>query len=208
MLAIGLKNSILFLLIVLIIHVLIKNAIIDRNIKEKFVPVIASSPATGKEPRLISDKDIGYKDGLTPAASDINNNTSCKFPSPQEEDELYDFVYGKNDDLDLDKFFKDNTEIKQAIQEKLQCKVITKNCDENTSIIPQSTTCDPGVVSEKLNSKINMKPKNTLNQNLSLLTVKEYEDENSMNGGTLLGGQLNAFDNFASVYDDYTCLNT
>lgn len=201
MLAIGLKNSILFLLIVLIIHVLIKNAIIDKHIKEKFVPV-ASSPATGKEPRLISDKDIGYKDGLN--NNNTNNNTSCKFPPPQEEDELYDFVYGK--DEDLDKFFKDNTEIKQAIQEKLQCKVITKNCDEDMSIIPQSTTCDPGVVAEKLNSKINMKPKNTLNQNLSLLTVKEYEDENSMNGGALLGGQLNAFDNFASVYDDYTCL--
>jgi hypothetical protein len=69
------------------------------------------------------------------------------------------------------------------------CKLKTQD-----SMLPLSTTCDPLVPDFKQSSK-EVTNSSVAYDKKGLMILKEYENESTMNGGSLYGG-LSAFDTF------------
>lgn len=211
LLSLGIKNSILVILIVLILHVLIKNAIIDKTLRTKregfvdnrtvdkdkaTVPVPAPSLATESIPAVVDAvEDQEQKPDCKGSKGEVDANAS--------EAELLKFVYGDDENGgDLAAFFKGNdvtADVKGEIEKKMSCPV--KKMDDNS--LPLSTTCDPKF--DKLPStEKKVRFDCDLPQNISNMRLKEYEDENAMNGGALYGN-LSAYDDDALNFEEYKC---
>lgn len=207
MLSLGLKNAILVLLIILILHVLIKNAIADKKVKD-----------TGKKegyqnsPLSRADlKDLNNQNNFDVASLDVNKVKTIKAPScPAKEEnkdddtELLKYVYGDDKDAsDISQYFKGmdiTKDVQKEIDAKTSCKAIVK--DES---LPLSTSCDPQF--QSLNTDTlskHVKHNCNLKQNISNMMLVEYEGENAMNGGELYG-DLSAFDGFGLNYEEYEC---
>lgn len=198
MLSLGLKNAILVLLIILILHVLIKNAIIDQKpVKEKF---ITGAPVEETKKDYLEANKI-----TTPAPA-------CPKPAVAEKDEdsekeLLKYVYGEDDtkeDGNLSQYFKGmdiTRDVKKDIDAKISCTSLKKKNDG----LPLSTTCDPQLQTLKTDDTLLLKQqKKPEAQNISNMMLGEYEDENAMNGGELYGN-LSAYDDMAFSFEDYNC---
>lgn len=137
MLSIALKNTILVILIILILHFFIKNLILERS-KEKFSSFNTDSTKSPTD-KLCNVDDSAKK-------TDFNN------------DELMQYV--KNGDVELDKYFQDNVVTES---DTLQCKKIddkqlplTSTCtadiqklssdDNNMKIISDCSTQDKKIM--------------------------------------------------------------
>lgn len=186
MLSSGIKNAILVLLIILILHVLIKNALMESSSvkKEPFVPLPTLDPVLNK---------------VAPAKV-----PECPAPEKKDDDnaELLKYVYGDDaDPNELGGFFKGITkDVEKELEAKLSCPVFKS--DDNS--LPLSTTCDPKLqnMASALAKEKEVKADCNLKQTLDTMLLKEYTDESSMNGGALFGN-LNAFDDRASYYHEY-----
>ena len=203
-LAIGIKNSILVLLIILIVHFLIKNALLERKKSQQPTAVVPKQQAS------VETKEH-FKQDLTPASIDdlkpivppIVEN--CK---EETDDELYKYVYGdvasrQSDKLAIDDYFKGmdvTQDVEESIQTKMKCES-ARVVDDIT--MPVSTTCDPSLQQPKSLDKA-VKADCGLDQTLPVMLLNEYDNESSMNGGDLYGN-LSAFDNLASAFEPYSC---
>ena len=198
MFSLGIKNAILVLLIILILHVLIKNAIVNddnRQRKQKREAFETAAPLDKAYEKLI-DK-----------SSDEPQIPACPAPEQKgsEEDELLKYVYGDDKDTtDIGTFFKGldvTKDVEKNIQAKLACPVLKS--DDNS--LPLSTTCDPKLqnMSASLADK-DVKADCDLKQPLQTMLLKEYNDENAMNGGALYGS-LSAYDDYALSFQEYAC---
>jgi hypothetical protein len=216
MLSTGIKNAILVLLIILILHVLIKNALFEsrnrdtkkenftenqKDTKKHIIPEIVDQKQLDKED--VKPKEETQKEAFTTEKAKI-----CLAPFPTQENdeaELLKFVYGDDKEGDsIGQYFKGldvTKDVKGKIDEKIACNILKTN--DNS--LPVSTTCDPGI--QKINldsSNKRVKADCDLNQSIPLMMLKEYEDESSMNGGELYGN-LSAYDNMAMNFENYSC---
>lgn len=221
MLSLGLKNSILVLLIILILHFLIKNALLEKQTKEKARSQKSSSVVQEKftEPAKASESPSSAPASASASApstkpplqkDDVKKEEAVEhFSQKKSEEELFKFVFeddgvGDEGDKGLEKYFKGmdvTAEIKAAIDKKMACNPV----ESQDPLFPTSTTCDPQlnpVSLDDLNKKV--KAECDLPQNIPFMRLKEYENESSMNGGALYG-DLSALDSFASQYEDYEC---
>ena len=193
MLAIGIKNSILVLLIILILHFLIKNTLVDRASKLQKSAVKPPSKETFKGNETV-------KEECNPAPAPPRN-------SEAEKEELLKYVFGddnkkEDDNDDLRAFFGGN-DVTRDVQGELakrqpECQAPKK--DDNA--LPLSDTCDPGIMSIKDDAHKPVSADCDLPQKMGVMLLKEYENENAMNGGKLYGG-LDGFDGFATHFEDY-----
>ena len=193
MLSLGLKNAILVLLIILILHVLIKNAIVDQKpLKEKF---IIGAPVEGEKKK----EYLEVNKAIIP-------EPVCPKPVEKDEDEkeLLKYVYGDDDNGNLSQFFKGmdiTKDVKNEIDAKISCSSLKKKNDS----LPLSTTCDPQLQTLKVDDTLLLKQhKKPESQNISNMMLGEYEDESAMNGGELYGN-LSAYDDMAFSFEDYSC---
>lgn len=198
MLSLGLKNAILVLLIILILHVLIKNAIADKKIKETF-----QNNALNKAD-LVSLEQNKVKPITAPSCPKSESDIHTVSKKEEDESELLKYVYGDDKDTtDISQYFKGmdiTKDVQKEIDAKLSCKAIKK--DES---LPLSTTCDPQL--QSLQADENLKKVRfdcDLKQNISNMMLSEYEGENAMNGGELYGN-LSAYDGFGLNYEEYEC---
>lgn len=195
MLSLGIKNAILVLLIILILHVLIKNTLIEANArkpKDTFT-------------ETIFDKKQSMPFLLDPVANKVppTKIPDCPAPEKKEDDnsELLKYVYGDDaDSSDIGSYFKGITkEIESELNAKLTCPVLKS--DDN--ILPLSTTCDPKLQNMAASlAKKDIEADCGLKQTLDTMLLTEYKDESSMNGGALFGN-LNAFDDKAMYFQEY-----
>ena len=201
MLSLGLKNAILVLLIILILHVLIKNAIADRKIKDASKEPFQNT--TLNKADLVSLEQNKVQPIKAPSCP---NSVPIDNASKKEDDdsELLKYVYGDDKDTtDISHYFKGmdiTKDVQKEIDAKLSCKAIKK--DES---LPLSTTCDPQL--QSLQADENLKKVRfdcDLKQNISNMMLSEYEGENAMNGGELYGN-LSAYDGFGLNYEEYEC---
>lgn len=179
--AIVVKNIILFVLIVLIGHFLVKNFLIDKQDPKQ-------------QPTSISSIKIDAKQEETTKKKDATEATIAK-PEKEPEGldkakaELLKFVDEEDTDLNLKKFFKETSDVPtDECKSKLQ-----------TSQFPLSTTCDPNIQAIEVKKEVPRKPKSCTNLSKNILVLNEYDNENVMNGGELFGG-LNAFDSFDNQF--------
>lgn len=203
MLSIGIKNSILVILIVLIAHFILKNMILERSgngsqkpntAQEKKEPFMANAPVRCQDVEVTQKCDVKPRD----------DDTMMK---KMQEEELMRFV-AMGDDSDsksLDNFFRDNI-VTSGLEESKCDKDVCKFKADNQQL-PLSTTCNAEV--QKLQDMDTKRIKGDCNlkqdkKNVMILT--EYENENDMNGGKLFG-VLDAFDTFDMNYSSYSCLD-
>ncbi len=211
----GIKNSILVLLIVLILHVLIKNAIIDKKTqsKEKFgnsekeKDESTNNKVNNKLNNTLNNsfkKEENIESFVAPVVDEKKDCVKKPEINDDDNDELLKFVYD-DDNSDLSHFFKGmdvTKDVTEDISKKLSCPLL--KTDDNS--LPLSTTCDPQLQKlrmEDMNKKI--KQDCNLSQPISNMLLKEYEDENAMNGGELFG-DLSAYDDEALNFSNYECL--
>jgi hypothetical protein len=198
MLSLGLKNAILVMLIILILHVLIKNAIIDHKpVKEKFQGSLVGAPVGGG-----STKDYLEANKIPTPVPACPKPVEKKGNDKDDENELLKYVYGDDKETgDLSQYFKGmdiTKDVKKEIAAKISCSAI-----KNDSL-PLSTTCDPQLQSLTSDDVLLLKQKKPESQNISNMMLGEYEDENAMNGGALYGN-LSAYDDMAFSFEDYKC---
>lgn len=184
--AIVIKNLILFILIILIGHFLVKNVLFDKGTPSTKLPnIILDSSISTKMQHPPQTETVGVisKQEKEPEGLDKAKAELLKFVD--EGDEGDDSV-NKN----VDKYF--NTSISLPPVPTDDCKSA-----EQISQFPLSTTCDPNMQSLKtsITRDTPRKPRACINLTKNVLVLNEYDNENSMNGGELFNG-LNAFDNF------------
>lgn len=219
MLSIGIKNSILVILIILIIHVFLKNLVIEQG-KYKNENFTIMSQAN-LQPFDVQKNDLLLKNntkvdryGDNQAKEDVCRDTPLKDLQLKKlvQDEMLEYVTkGDDDDMDnefLDKYFKDN--IVSENVKVLENKYITNDHDvckfkADNHQLPLSTTCNTNI--QKINSstdKTIIADCNLSQDKKNIMILNEYANENTMNGG-LLYGELEAYDTFDTNYEQYSC---
>jgi hypothetical protein len=209
MLSLGMKNAILFLLIVLILHVLIKNALIEKGklpktIKEMYTEKV-KEPEEIKKQDETKAKETKKED---PKAKDEPKDKENSKESTTEnfDTELLKYVYD-DDNTDLAKYFKGmdvTKDITKDIEKKIECTVLEELIKND---LPISTTCDPALKTASDANAKRIKADCDLKQTSGFMTLKEYEEENMMNGGSIYG-DLKGFDNFDEAFEEYACSNS
>ena len=190
MLSIGIKNSILVILIVLIIHFILKNIILERSPKIPKEPFLVSAPLKSH------DIEVSEKCDVKPREDD----TMIK---KLQEEELMRFV-AMGDDSDsksLDNFFRDNI-VTSGVQEPSCDKDVCRFKADNQQL-PLSTTCNSDVQKLQDSDAKRIKGECNLTQDKkNVMILTEYENENDMNGGKLFG-VLDPFDSYDMNYQAY-----
>jgi hypothetical protein len=171
MLGTGIKNAILLFLIILILHFLIKNTLMDKK------PEGFSSLSSDKELNHKKEKKVEFN---------IEKTTPSLKPSSSMEDkkkELFDFVMMDDEPSTKEGFVEPNDKFHNELPVACDAKRIMN--DEDPII---------------------KKSKNAKDKTLhgDYLVIHEYEDESSLNGGSLLGG-LSGFDSYDTMYQEYKC---
>lgn len=190
MLSTGIKNSILIVLIILILHFFIKNVLLTK--REDFgAPV--SQPKCAPE----SSSSSANASAVKPA----NDRSDV-----ESEKDVYNAWFGgevqseKQDagsTEDLDKFFTGEIDIKKEIEEATKCVV-----PQQDPMLPKSSTCDPNL--DKIPPEYAIKKDVRANCNIvqdkkGIMILNEYENENIMNGGALFMN-LEAYDQTDSMF--------
>lgn len=176
-LAIAIKNIILVVLIILILHFWLKSIVLSK--KETYCP---PTPNTK-----------------------LGDNKVVASPSKDAtvQNELLKYV-NEGDDDDLDRFFKNNpvtTDVDQAASSKDDvCKM-----KRDDTQLPLAQTCDTKV--QKLEDVAPEAPRikgecDLKQDKKNMMILAEYENEKDINGGSLFG-DLNAFDTFDVNYESY-----
>jgi hypothetical protein len=223
MISIGIKNSILVILIILIIHVFLKNIVVEQgrhNTKQENENFTLTSQSTlqpfdtKKNNTVLKSTTKVDRYGDVQSKEDICRDTRLKDSQLKKlvQDEMLEYVTkGDTDDIDnesLDKYFKDN-----IVSEKvkvLENKYINNDPDvckfkADNHQLPLSTTCNTNI--QKINSendKTIIADCNLPQDKKNIMILNEYANENTMNGG-LLYGELEAYDRFDTNYEEYSC---
>ena len=178
MLGLAVKNVILFTLIILIFHFLIKNAIVDRFPGSKPPMPLATLPTAHKE-NFVGQIRQEKQDG------------SALYDDEKKKMMSYIMQEAEND---LDSMFAQKI-ITQCDKEGAgECPAKKDNAK-----LPLSTTCDANIQELKPEDPMKLKADCKLPQDhKGFMLIKEYENEKVLNGGALFDG-LQAYDS----YDEY-----
>ncbi len=186
--AIVIKNILLFVLIVLIGHFLVKNFLLDKEPSK--IPVHALVVDSTETQKVVEEKHA-TRDATEPSISkpDVEpeglDKAKAELLKFVDEEEAGAFNAAKEDNLN--KYFKETS------------KVPTDDCKSKIqpSQFPLSTTCNPDiqVIDTAMKTETPRKPTQCTNLTKNVLVLNEYDNENTMNGGELFNG-LNAFDSY------------
>jgi hypothetical protein len=188
MFSIGIKNAILVILIILIIHFAIKNILFDnKKIIQKSAP--SQCPITKDTTKeTFYDVNSAIPETGVQHAKCIQQSSNLE----SEKENLLKFVFGDDapkDDKGLDSFFKDfSKQISQCEKPYISC---AKKTDDHTTPLP--STCDPNI--QELPLLPDMEKVDVCNNKRDIMIVNEYKNENPMNGGLLYAG-ISPFDGF------------
>lgn len=164
MLSIAIKNSLLIILIILILHFMLKNYMLETRPQRKAQVAVEPKPEPFVEAQVPSPSELPSSEkrpleSAAPAPVQPVELESMKI----EEDELYKFVFNE------------------------ECKI------DDSTFLPEPATI-----------KLAKQPKDDA-MNFDTMILSEYENENTMNGGTLFGS-LSGFDSMANDYVPYHAL--
>lgn len=199
-LALAIKNTILFILIILIVHFMVKNVLLEKPQSKPVQPVPSGSASEPVSTVVISKKADADIPPSKPSSDEVPR-TKQQGGLDKAKEELLKFV--SDDDEDLDKFFTKCTTTKSTSSDNAICKSRATHPP-----FPLSTTCDPAI--QKLPEATPQatlcakKTTNTQESKKKVMILQEYDNENSMNGGDLYGG-LKAYDMFDDNYQQYSC---
>jgi hypothetical protein len=171
MLGTGLKNGILFVLIILILHFLVKNALIEKKMEHlsELQPVLKSK----------SDEVSVQKEPKLPPVVD-----QCGKKLPKSEEDM------KNELLS---YVMEDGDKPSGLPEP------------NENLNHYNIACDARtIIKEESPFPVAKNAKNPDRQAGNYLTIHEYSNESTLNGGKLFGN-LEGYDEFGSFYEEYKC---
>lgn len=182
MFGIGIKNALLVLVIILIVHFYIKTKLLDKNIN-----------------------DTKIKNDSTEKFTSHCKSEVKKEEKINDKEELFKYVFGDTQinlsHEDMDKYFSGEDISKDV-------KQLNKTCPEPEKRITKDflelESCGPKLDKPSFDFDKEMKNKCNIIQNKNVLILSEYEKENSMNGGPLYGG-LDAYDMSGLNYVEFNC---
>lgn len=213
--AIVIKNTLLLVLIILIGHFMIKNVLVDKKgVSKSSLPAIPA--ATPNKTNDLLNNNICVEQPKQEMQQNTNkqhvigNNAEVlpEIHAPIPSQDALPKIEGGLDKAkeELLKFIDDEDEDEGVMEKYFESKnshVPSDNCKpkEIDNRFPLSTTCDPNL--QKLpGTDKTIKANCNLNQDKrNVMIVKEYENENSMNGGELYGG-LHAYDSFDHSFQE------
>jgi hypothetical protein len=205
-LALVIKNTILVILIILIVHFMVKNVLLEKSStqgvplgKKEMHPLLESKKekVTGilkieSEPSPIDNPESILENKAGKPSSDTVSKVSGGLDKAKEE--LLKFI--DDDDENLEEYFNKS-------QDLAPVPVDQRNAKSVDQPLPLNTTCDQGVQNV---SRVDKPIKANCNfaQDKNVLILNEYDNESTMNGGSLFGG-LGAYDAFDTNYQNYAC---
>jgi hypothetical protein len=177
MLSVGIKNSILLLLIILILHFLIKNGVMDKG-----VGITSSVPPT--LPSVTSSPPP------PPSSTKTEPPTSVK-SGEHYKDDLLKFVFDDDkQEKQLEKFFDPQAQPPFP--------------DDKTLKPDFPLACNTLSLMEEPKEELKL-PKEIEKPSIgNYLVVNEYKDESVLNGGDLMKG-LSGYDEFDDHFQSYEC---
>jgi hypothetical protein len=189
MFATVLKNSILSVLIILIIHFLIKKQLLNAS---KPLHSFRRTDAGTEENRILAYISSLDSDGKGPIDEKLLQIASTdedvlrKSQSHQLK-ELYDFVFNDESSAkELGSFYKQLPSTDPS--KPVRCNPSDLRTDNNTM-------CDDAIGMHIQSQKKQAISENNLKYYKNAVGINEYPDENIMNGG-LIDGLLTGYDNF------------
>ena len=193
------KNFVLVLFIVLILHFLTKNIILQRSIVvssneedvAKSVDVVNDTPKKETRKETPSERDTA-KSKQVPCMKDSNTEVpnELNYPVPDQLQDLYDFVFDDKDAAIDQMFDKKVTELSP------QDPKYRQSCDAGDVFYKKKTVCDAHETIEDIfkNNSKQTKQSSSKGGTSTYSILHEYNDETIMNGGTqhnLMGYDLN-----------------
>ena len=181
------KNSILFILIILIIHFLINNILIDKKISIKELDY-----ENDKKTNTMSEFDI--KKNI-----DINNPKPERTNSNTEMKELYDYVFDKNAKKGLNDYYEidNNIDANNNKDSEIKC---ADDCNNNYCNTTKPTHDELKAHYGNFNK---LSCSDNLEQDKHSYIVNNYRDEKPMNGGKSKDCEIVAYDLTENLYEHF-----
>lgn len=209
--AIIIKNTILVVLIILIGHFMVKNFLLDKKSSSSKLVTTNTTIKTQDKSNDISGALVPLKNEVTPSPITPDSETPIAKPSSdavqtihggldKAKEELLKFIDDDEDEDNVDRYFSKDATLPPQPTDNCKAKVLDP-------ILPLNTTCDQSIqmMAKHSNDKVvKVGTAGVCNPQKDVVMLNEYENENTMNGGTLFGG-LSAYDafdnNFHSFFD-------
>jgi hypothetical protein len=202
-----LKNTILIILIILIVHFMIKNALLDKDI-------FARARSRNRKPRETNDnqllRDALYageeSDAPRPGLASRKREDILKYDEgykkkckEQQMKELYHYVFKDDASPELASFYdKSSVDMSAALDPNQQVK-----CEpsENTNLTCGPAPLCPTTIDKHFNERTKSTLPHTQDKHFkNRQIINEYADEDIMNGGAV--DNLMGYDGFHSQYAD------
>ena len=201
MFATVLKNTVLFLLIIFILHFMINNLLIDmdlNNIESKFETKKKNIKIESK----VSDTDLNNSkmlevDRARPEREEKKDENALKIK------ELYDYVYEKNSEKNLDVFFKKSNDIDENNSKDFQVKCVDSLCSNVNNYCNTSQPIKQEIQGHYSNfNKVQCEEDLKGEEHKHAYIVKKYQNENPMNGGQIDETSIEAFDTLDNCFEE------
>ena len=187
-----LKNTILFLLIIFILHFMINNLLIDMDLNG-----------------LQNDKVNGY---TPPVPEETPTMVEVDVPQPEREEkkeddkkkmkDLYDYVYQEGSQNTLDMFFKKSGDMDANNTKDVQVKCADNLCDNVNNYCNTSLPIKQEIEGHYSNfNKVQCESDLKGEEEKHAYIVKKYNNENAMNGGKIDDSNIEAFDTLDSCFE-------
>lgn len=190
MLSTGIKNSILILLIVLIFHFLIKNFLLNTNtnsLKKEYFSENDIEENCKTENTIKIPEAVNAVDDIIHEQIISTPETTCNFEKEgMSKNDIFASWFEnenkqQNNDAELDKYFAGELDMSKELEKAAKCPLPIRDTE-----LPQTSTCDLKTETIPIDVFHKNIKTSTPNQNSKMgMMLKEYENENIMNGGKL-----------------------
>lgn len=179
-----LKNTVLFLLIIFILHFMINNLLIDMDLNN------FEAKKNGELPSPVQDNSKMVEvDRAQPERDEKKDKDVLKMK------QLYDYVYEKDAEKKLDSFFKKSNDIDVNNSKDVQVKCVDSLCSNINNYCNTSLPIKQEIQGHYSNfNKVQCEGDLKGEEHKHVYLVKKYNNESAMNGGKLDETNIEAFD--------------
>ena len=211
------KNTLLFLLIILIIHFMINNLLIDLDLNgfgiNGSVPDFNKNGKNGEQAVVKDGGEVEEVNGEVKAVNGVNGNNTLELalPKPERDEkkdedalkmkELYNYVYEKDADKKLSKLFENPIDIDKNNSVDLQVKCGDSLCSNVNNYCNTSLPIKQEIQGHYSNfNKVQCSQDLEGEEAKHFYIVKNYKNENAMNGGNIDESGIEAFDSLNDCF--------
>ena len=217
------KNTLLFLLIILIIHFMINNLLIDLDLNgfgiNGSVPDFNKNGENGLngengEQAVVKDGgEVEEVNGEVKAVNGVNGNNTLELalPKPERDEkkdedalkmkELYNYVYEKDADKKLSKLFENPIDIDKNNSVDLQVKCGDSLCSNVNNYCNTSLPIKQELQGHYSNfNKVQCSKDLEGEEAKHFYILEKYKNENAMNGGNIDESGIEAFDSLNDCF--------